>query len=174
MWKSGAAKSNPSSSNPTPQRSRFRGPYRVLVSFAVLFVGLVLIFPAIFKPRVDAPTDLPFGSASSVPIQISNQNFTPLDDLDYSCELSKLTMANGSEITNARALTRGLVRKIPGRKAITVRCESAYIVTFPLKAAEYTLKLQYRTYPWPKLRNSVYRLAAHIDKNGQVTGWKSD
>src|SRR6516225_10498513 len=116
------------SSNPTAQRSSFRGPYRVLLGLAVLFVSLVFIFPIVFKPRVDAPTDLPFGSASSVSVQISNQNVTPIDDVEYSCELSKLTLANGSAITNAKVLTRGVIRKIPGRKAVAVRCESAYIV----------------------------------------------
>ena len=164
----------PGSSNPTAQRSSFRGPNRELLGLAVLFVSLVFIFPIVFKPRVDAPTDLPFGSASSVSVQISNQNVTPIDDVEYSCELSKLTLANGSAITNAKVLTRGVIRKIPGRKAVVVRCESAYIVTAPLKAAEYTLTLRYRAYPWPKLRSSVHRIAAQINSNGQVTGWKSD
>src|SRR5215469_4978010 len=151
MWKSRARKSASRSSNPTVQSSSFRGPYRVLLGLAALFVSLVLIFPVVFKPRVDAPTDLPFGSASSVSVQISNQNVTPLDDVEYSCELSKLTLANGSAINNAKVLTRGVIRKIAGRKAVVVRCESAYLVAAPLKAAEYTLTLRYRAYPWPKL-----------------------
>jgi hypothetical protein len=154
--------------------SRFRGPYRVLVSLAVLFSGLVFIFPLVFRPRVDAPADLPFGTASSISVQISNQNFTPLDDVEYSCEVSKLTLANGSAVLNAKVLTRGVIRKISGRKAVAVHCESAYIVTFPLKAAEYSLTLRYRTYPWPKLHSSVYRIAAQINSNGQVTGWRSN
>jgi hypothetical protein len=174
MWKSGAPKSDPQSSSPTAQRSRFRGPYRVLVSLAVLFVGLILIFPLVFRPRVDAPTDLPFGSASSVSVQISNQNVTPLDDVEYSCELSKLTLANGSATNNEKVLTRGVIRKIPGRRAVTVRCESAHILTVELKAAEYTLTLRYRPYPWPKPHSSTYRIAAQINSNGQVTGWRSD
>jgi hypothetical protein len=146
----------------------------VLLGLAVLFVGLVFIFPVVFKPRVDAPADLPFGSASSVSVQISNQNVTPLGDVEYSCEISKLTLSNGSAINNAKVLVRGVIRKIPGRQATVVHCESAYIVTVPLKAAEYILTLRYRAYPWRKLRTSVYLIAAKISSNGQVTGWRSD
>lgn len=144
----------------------------MLVALAVLFIGLVLISPLVLEPRVDAPADLPFGSASSVSVQISNRNVTPLDDVEYSCELSKLTLANGSAIGNAKVLVRGVIRKFPGRRATIVHCESAYIVTVPLKAAEYTLVLRYRTYPWPKLHSSTYRIAAKISSNGQVTGWR--
>jgi hypothetical protein len=45
-------------------------------------------------------------------------------------------------------------------------------VNGPVKAAEYTLTLTYRAYPWPQLRTGVYRFAAQIDGTGHVTGWK--
>ena len=50
----------------------------------------------------------------------------------------------------------------------------AYIQNAPLKAAEYQLTLKYRAYPWPRLRTAVYRIAAKVNGEGQVTGWKSD
>ena len=172
MWKSGGSKPESVSSDPPAQKSRFRGPYRLLLVFLVLFVALFLVFPAIFSPRIDLPNELKFGSASGLTVQVSNQNFTPLNNIEYSCELSKLTSSNGSAITDAKVLTRGIIRKIPGRNAVTVRCESAYIITVPLQVAEYKLTLKYRASPWPQLRTSEYRIAAQLDSRGQVTGWK--
>jgi hypothetical protein len=174
MWKSGGTKPENESPNPALQRSRFRGPYRVVLVIAVLFVALVLVFPILFAPRVDAPADVKFGTVSAVTVQISNQNLTPVDDVEYNCELSKLTLANGAAVSNAKALVQGVIRKLPGRKAITVRCESSYLVTNPLKAAEYQLTLKYRAYPWRKVRTSVYRIAAQINSSGDLTGWKAE
>jgi len=139
---------------------------------AVVFVSVVFIFPIIFEPGVEPPAELQFGSPFSMAVQISNQNMTPLTDVEYSCEVSKLTLANGSAVTDAKVLIRGAIRRIRGRQAITARCETAYIVNAPLKAAEYKLTLTYRTYPWPQHRTRVYRIAAQINGNGQVTGWK--
>jgi hypothetical protein len=139
---------------------------------ALLFATVVFIFPIIFGPRVEPPTELQLGSPSSVAVQISNQNVTPLTDVEYSCEVSKLTMANGSAVTDAKVLVRAAIRKIQGRQAIGAHCETAYIVSAPLKAAEYKLTLTYRAYPWPQHRTSVYRLVAQLNGNGQVTGWK--
>jgi hypothetical protein len=173
MWKSGGAKPANVSPDPPVQRSRFRGAYRVLITVVVLFVALVLVFPILFAPRIDAPTDVKFGTASALTVQISNQNFTPLNDLEYDCELSKLTLANGSAINNAKVLVRGVIRKLPGRKAIAIHCESAYLVTDQLKAAEYQLTLKYRAYPWPKLRTSIYQILAQFNSSGDLTGWKS-
>lgn len=173
MWKSGGSKPEDAPPDPAVRRSRFRGPYRVLLTVAVLFVALVLVFPILFAPRVDAPTDVKFGTVSAVTVQISNQNLTPLNDVQYDCELSKLTLANGSAISNARALVRGVVRRLPGRKAIAIHCEGAYLVTDPLKAAEYQLTLRYRAYPWRKLRTTVYRISAQFNSSGELTGWKS-
>lgn len=67
---------------------------------------------------------------------------------------------------------RGAVPKLGGRRAMAARCETAYLVTEPLKAVEYKLTLGYRAYPWPQRRTDVYRIAAQIDRSGQVTGWK--
>ena len=172
MWKSGGSKPEAVSPKLRPPRSRFRGPYRVLLSMALLFATVVFIFPIIFKPGVEPPAELQFGRPFSVAVQISNQNVTPLTDVEYSCEVSKLTMANGSAVTDAKVLVRAAIRKIQGRQAIGAHCETAYIVSAPLKAAEYKLTLTYRAYPWPQHRTSVYRLVAQLNGNGQVTGWK--
>jgi hypothetical protein len=139
---------------------------------ALLFATVVFIFPIVFRPGVEPPTELQFGRPLSVAVQISNRNVTPLTDVEYSCVVSKLTMANGFAVTDAQVLVRGAIRKIQGRQAIAAHCETAYIVNAPLQAAEYKLTLAYRTYPWPQHRTSVYRIAAQLDGKGQVTGWK--
>jgi hypothetical protein len=155
-------------------RSRFRGPFGLLLGMAVLFVSVVLILPILFRPGVDAPADVEFGSPFSVGVQISNQNVTPLTDVAYTCEVSNLTLADGSIVGNVKVLTRGSIRRIRGRQGVPARCEMAYIQNAPLKAAEYQLTLKYRAYPWPQLRTAVYRIAAKVNGEGQVTGWKSD
>jgi hypothetical protein len=71
---------------------------------AVLFVTVFFIFPIVFKPGVEPPTQLPFGSPFSMAVRISNQNpFTLLTDVEYSCEVSKLTLATGADVTDAKA-----------------------------------------------------------------------
>jgi hypothetical protein len=162
----------PSGSPPPARRSRFRGAVRLLIALAALFVVVVLLFPLIFAPRIDVPTDLPFGNPSSLSAQISNQNMTPLMDVEYTCELAKLTLANGSAVPNEQVLIRGAIRKIDGRGGALARCQAAYLVTAPLQAAEYKLTLAYRAYPWRRRRTSVYRIAAKIDSKGEVKGWK--
>ncbi|MGA2116157.1 MAG: hypothetical protein ABSH56_15565 [Bryobacteraceae bacterium] len=139
---------------------------------AVVFLTVIFIFPVVFDPRIEPPAEVQFGSPFSVAVRISNQNVTPLTNVEYGCEVSKLTLADGSTVRNAKILIRGIMAKIPGRRAITARCESAYVVNAPLKAAEYKLTLTYRSYPWPRQRTNVYRIAARIDGNGQVTGWR--
>ena len=172
MWRSGGIKPESVAPELPAPRSRFRGPYRLLLAMAIFFVTVVFIFPLIFKPGVEPLTPSQFGSPFSMAVQISNQNLTPLTDVEYSCELSKLTLANGSAIGDAKVLIRGAVRKIEGRQAITAHCETSYIVNAPLHAIEYKLTLTYRTYPWPQRRTNVYRIASRINGNGQVTGWK--
>ena len=172
MWRSGGIKLESGSPGLPASRSRFRGLYRVLLIVAALFAIVVFIFPVIFNPGVEVPSEVQFGSPSAVTVQISNQNMTPLTDVQYSCEVSKLTLANGSAVPDAKALVRGAIRKIRGRQAIPARCETAYLVTAPLQSAEYQLTLTYRIYPWPQHRTNVYRIAAQIDGNGQVRGWK--
>jgi hypothetical protein len=172
MWKSGGIKQDSASPQLPAPRSRFRGPFRLLASAAVLFVTVVFIFPVVFKPRVEPPAVSPFASPFSIALQISNQNMTPLMDVEYSCQVSKLALANGSIAGDAKVLVRGAMRKMPGRQAIAARCETAYIPNAPLSALEYQLTLAYRMYPWRQRRKSVYRIDAELNKEGQVTGWK--
>jgi len=174
MSRSSRSRAEPASPQSSAPRSLFRPLYRVLLSMLVLFVAMVFVFPIVFRPRVDVPADLRFASPSSLAVQISNQDLTPLTDVEYACKVSKLTLANGAEVTDANVLNRGAIRKIPGRRAITARCQTAYLLTAPLKTAEYTLTLTYRAYPWPRQRTSVYRIAARFDRNDQLTAWKID
>jgi hypothetical protein len=160
---------------PTPRaRSRFYGAYRLLLALAALALVVLFIFPLIFSPGVQAPTDVQFGSPSALQVQISNQNLMPLKDLEFSCEISKLDLVQGSPASNAQALVRGSLKQLEGRRAITAPCETAYLVTSPVKAVEYKLTITYRMYPWPYRRTHVSHIAARISGNGQVTGWKVD
>ena len=172
MWRSGGIERAFQPPKDPASRSRFRGPYRALLILAMVFVTVVFIFPIVFDPRIEVPAEVQFGSPFSMAVQISNQNVTPLTNVEYGCEISKLTLANGSAVSDAKVLTRGAIRKIQGRHAIAARCESAYIVNAPLKTAEYKLTLSYRAYPWPRQRTTVYRIAAQINGRGDVTGWR--
>jgi len=158
------------SNSPSP-KSRFRRFY-LLLSLAVLFAVVLFVFPMLFGPRIDVPTDVQFASPSSLTVQISNPNLTPFTDVEYSCEASKLTLADGSQVADAKVLNQGTIRKLEGRRAITARCQTASLLTAPLRTAEYALKLTYRTYPWRQERTKVYRIAAQLDRNGQITAWK--
>src|SRR5215469_3625039 len=172
MRRSGANKRDSASPERPEKRSRFRGPYRILLAMAVLFATVVFVFPIAFRPGVEPPADLQFGNPSAVAVQISNQNLTPFTDVDYTCELAKLILADGSAATNAQVLIRGVIRKMEGRRAAIVRCEAAYIVTAPVHAVEYRLTIEYRPYPWRLRRSGVYQIVAQINGNGQITGWK--
>ena len=157
----------------TPRaRSRFYGAYRLLLALAALALVVLFIFPLIFSPGIQAATDVQFGSPSALQVQISNQNLMPLKDVEFSCEVSRLDLAQGSPASNPQALVRGSIKNLEGRRAITAPCETAYLVTSPVKAVEYKLTITYRMYPWPYRRTKVSRIAARIDGNGQVTGWK--
>jgi hypothetical protein len=145
---------------------------RLLLMMAVLFVTVVFIFPLVFKPGIEPPAQTPYGSPFSVTIRVSNRNVTPLTDVEFGCVITNLTLATGTEVTDAKILMRGTLRRFQGRRAIGVPCETAYVVNAPIKAAEYTLTLTYRTYPWQRFRTGVYRIAAQIDRAGRVTGWK--
>jgi hypothetical protein len=159
----------------TPRaRSRFYGAYRLLLALAVLALAVLFIFPLIFSPGVEAPAEVQFGSPSRLQVQISNQNLMPLKDVEFSCELSRLDLAQGSPPSNAQALVRGSLKNLEGRRAITVPCETAYLVTSSLKAVEYKLTITYRMYPWPYRRTKLSYIAGQINGNGQVTGWKVD
>jgi hypothetical protein len=175
MWKSGGVKPAHVSPNLAAPRPALSGLYRLLLMVAALVATVVFIFPIVFEPRVEPPNQLQLGSPFSMAVRISNQNpFMPLTDVEYSCEVSKLTLATGAEITDAKALIRGTLRKFEGRKAITASCETAYMVNAPIKTAEYKLTLTYRMYPWPQHHTSLHHIAAQLDRNGRVTGWSLD
>jgi hypothetical protein len=175
MWKSGGVKPEPMSPKLLAPRSALSRAFLLPLMLAVLFVIVVFVFPVVFKPAVEPSTQLTFGSPFSMAVRISNRNpFTPLTDVEYNCEISKLTLAAGAEVTDAKVLIRGTLRRFEGRKAIAASCETAYVVNGPIKAAEYKLTLTYRMYPWPQHRTNVYHIAAQIDGNGHVTGWSVD
>lgn len=174
MWRSGGVKSESTPPAPAAPKLRVRVAFRILIAIAGLGAAVFFIFPAAFNPRVDVPTKLPFASPSSVMVQISNLNLTPLLHLEYSCDVSQVTLANGSQPADAKVLMRGSILKLGGRHAMAARCETAYLVTDPVKKIEYKLTVRYQAYPWPKQRTDVYRISAQIDGRGQVTGWKLD
>ncbi|MGD1094857.1 MAG: hypothetical protein ABSB35_23045 [Bryobacteraceae bacterium] len=159
---------------PAPRNDLSRG-YRLLLMLGTLFAIVFLIFPIVLTPGVEPPAHLAFANALSMTVRISNQNpFTPLTDVEYSCEIWQVTLANGDEVTDANVLTRGSLQEFDGRRTIIAPCETAYVVNAPIKWAEYRLTLTYRAYPWHQYRSSVYHIAARIDENGHVTGWRLD
>ncbi|HEY7387016.1 MAG TPA: hypothetical protein VH640_00780 [Bryobacteraceae bacterium] len=157
---------------PVHTESRFRRFAPLLLSLAAVAVAVFLIFPLVFPPHVDVAGSVQFASPSSMVVQISNQNLTPLTDIQYTCEVLRITLANGSPVSNAKVLTRGVIHKLPARQAVTVRCESAYILGAAIKSAEYQLTIKYRTTPVPHSGASVYRIDAIVNSKGEVTGWK--
>lgn len=161
-------------SPPPVRRLRFRGAFRLILVLAVLAAMVIFVFPLVFGPRVDVPANVDFGTPSSVQVQISNQNLTPLLDVAYTCELSRLNLANGSTVPNEKVLVRGSVRKIDGRSGAAARCQAAYLVTSPLQAAEYKMTITYHAYPWHRQRTSIYTIAAKVSAKGDVIGWKLD
>jgi len=142
------------------------------MTMAVVFGIVFFIFPLVFPIRIDVPEKVQFGSASSVMFQISNENLSPLRNVEYSCEVSKVTLANGSGVNDANVLSRGDIPRIAARSAVRGRCQTAYILTSPLKAAEYKLTVSYRPYPWQRRRTRVAQISAQISGDGQVTGWR--
>jgi hypothetical protein len=172
MWKSGGADPRSVSAEPQRPRSRLRGITQLVLTLAVASALVVFGFPLISALRIDVPTDIRFGSASSMTFRITNPNLTPLTDVEYSCEVSQLTLANGSAINDAKVLNRGSIRKLTGRHAVAGHCQAGYLITTPLKAAEYQLRVTYRSYPWPQQRTNVYRISAQFNTKSEVTGWK--
>ena len=106
--------------------------------------------------------------------RISNQNLTPVTDIEYSCEVLNLMRTDGNAVKDANVLNRGEIRRIAGRHAVAGRCQTAYLITAPLKAADYKLVVVFRAYPWPQRRTSVYRISAQMNAKSEVTGWKLD
>jgi hypothetical protein len=146
--------------------------YRVLLMFAIFFIVIVFVFPVVFEPGVETPPTQPFGNSLSLTLRLSNQNVTPLLNVEYTCQATQLVLANGRQIEDAAVVNRGSIRRLQGRKAIAVPCEAAYIITDPIKSAVYKLALHYRPYPWPQTRTSEYYFGAVVDAAGHVTGWK--
>ena len=147
---------------------------RVAVTFGVVAAVVILLFPLVFDIRVDVPGKVQFASASSMMFQISNQNLTPVADVAYSCEVARFTVANGTAVTDANVLNRGNVRRIGGRRAVAGRCQTAYLITSPLKTAEYKVTVTYRAYPWRRVRTRVWKIAAEFNAKSEVTGWKAE
>jgi hypothetical protein len=156
------------------RKSGLRAGIRLVVTMGVVAAVVFFAFPILFAPRVDVPEKVQYGSASSVMFQIANQNLTPLRAVEYSCEVSRLTLTNGSAVTDANVLDRGRFPRIAGRHAARGRCQTAYILTMPLKAAEYKLTVTYSAYPWPERRMLTVRIAAQFGAKNEVTGWKAD
>ncbi len=148
-----------------------RGIYRALTMLATFFVVVLLIFPVLFAPAVDLPYPLLPANPTSLTVKISNENLTPLTNFEYTCELGALDLKNGVHVTDATVVNKGHIVKFQGRKAITARCETAYLVNAPIKDADYKLTLNYRVYPWNKEYTKEYRLAAVVDGSGHVTKW---
>ncbi len=171
MWRSSGIHQS-SAPQKTSARPGLRVLLRVFLTLAVVALIVVFLFPVLFEPHIDVPAHLQFASPSGMMFQISNQNLTPLTNLEYTCEVSKVILANGSALADANVLSRGNVRKIAGRRAVAGRCQTGTIVTAPVKTVEYKLTLTYRAYPWPQLRRHVSQISADINAKGEVTGWK--
>ena len=174
MWRSGGVGRVSASAEVPRETSRFRARLTLLLTIGVLFLIVVFIFPLIFQLRIDVPANVQFGSASSMMFEIANQNLTPLTNVEYSCEVSNLILLNGSTVKDANVLSRGSFRKIGARRGAAGRCQTAYLLTAPLKAMEYKLTITYRTYPWPQERTRAARITAQLNGKGEVTGWKLD
>jgi hypothetical protein len=155
-------------------RSRWRTRVSVLVSILAVFLVVIFVFPVAFPLRIDVPAQVQFGNPSSLMFQISNQNLTPLTNIEYRCAVAQLTLANGSPVKDVNTLSQGYIPRIGGRHGVTGRCQTAYFVPGPLKTAAYELTVTYRPYPWPKRRTQVVRISALLDGKGELAGWKVD
>ena len=174
MAKSAGIPRSPLPAGVADPRSRWRTRVTLLLSIILVFLVVVFIFPVAFPLRIDVPAKVQFGNASSVMFQISNQNLTPLTNVEYKCAVSQLTLASGSPVKDVATLSQGYISKIGGRHGVTGRCQTAYFVPAPLKTAEYQLTVTYRPYPWPRPRTQVVRISALLDAKGELTGWKVD
>jgi hypothetical protein len=153
------------------RRSSLYGAYRLLLTVAVFMAAVGLVFPLVFKPSVEPPDNLTTGNPLSIHVLVANQNMTPITDVEYTCEVSKLTQPDGTAIAGANTLVRSTILKIPGREALREPCETTYVAGGPIQAAEYKVTISYRMYPWPTNRTAVYYVVAHVAGSGRVTGW---
>lgn len=171
MVKSGGAQPLPA--NPTGTSSRFRAPLSLLLTLAVVFLIVVFGFPIVFQLQIEVPSHVQFASASSVMFEIANQNLTPLTNVEYTCELSRLITPKGAP-PQPKVVSRGRFPKVGARRGVTGRCQTGYLVPPPVKTVEYQLTITYRAYPWPQQRTRVARISAQISGKGEVTGWQVD
>ncbi|GEM_PF-3200370 len=156
----------------TRSKSRLRARVYLLLTLAFVFLIVAFLFPLVFGLQIEVPSRVPFGSASSMAFEIANQNLTPVTNVEYTCEIAKLVTASGAPIHEPRVLSRGNFRKIAGRRGVTGRCQTGYLITAPLRTAEYQLTVTYRVYPWPQPFTRTARLSAEINGTGEVIGWK--
>ncbi|HLK50416.1 MAG TPA: hypothetical protein VKT49_19885 [Bryobacteraceae bacterium] len=156
------------------RRSGLGAGIRLAVTLSIVAAVVFFAFPILFAPRVEVPEKVQYGSASSVMFQIANQNLTPLRAVEYSCEVSRLVLTSGAAVRDANVLNRGRFPRIAGRRAALGRCQTGYIVTMPVKAAEYKLTVTYTAYPWTARKVLTVRIAAQFDAKNEVTGWKTD
>lgn len=171
MWRSGGAKSEPLAPRAA---SRLRARLYLALTLAVVFLIVVFLFPLIFELRIDVPSQVQFGNASSVMFEIANQNLTPLTNVEYTCEISTLITANGPPVSAPPVLSRGRFPKIASRQGVRGQCQAGYLITASVKTVEYRLTVTYRASPWPQQRTRVARISAQINGKGEVTGWKLD
>jgi hypothetical protein len=153
------------------ERPRRAGPYRAVLLLAALIVGALVLFPALFGPNVETPPAAFSFDPFSLAVRITNQNVTPLTQVQYTCEATLVELATGLQLDDAKVVDHGNIPKLQGRHAITARCGTAYVINAPLKAAEYRLTLKYRGFPWPRERANEYHFAAVVDSSGRVTKW---
>src|SRR5690242_5068248 len=169
MWRSGGVKLDPAAPR---AGSRLRARLSLGISLAVAFLIVVFLFPLIFELRIDVPSQVQFGSPSSVMFEIATQNLTPLTNVEYTCEISTLITSAAPPLSAAPVLSRGRFPKIASRQGVRGQCQTGYLVTAPVKTVEYRLTVTYRASPWPQLRTRIARISAQIDGKGEVTGWK--
>lgn len=169
MWRSGGLKSDPVAPRSV---SRLRARLLLGITLAIVFLIVVFLFPVIFELRIDVPSQVQFGSPSSVMFEIANQNLTPLTNVEYTCEVSTLITANAGPVRATPVLSRGRFPRIASRQGVRGQCQTGYLVTAPVKTVEYRLTVTYRASPWPQLRTRIARIAAQLNGKGEVTGWK--
>ena len=144
---------------------------KALIFLAVMVIAALVVFPLLFGPGVAVPSEVFPGNPFLLEVKLSNENITPLTDVEYTCQAVDVELASGVQVKDAKVLNQGRIRKFQGRRAISARCETAYLIDAPLKKLEFKLSLKYRAYPWPVDQTREYRFAATIDGQGRLTGW---
>jgi hypothetical protein len=144
---------------------------KVLAFVGLFLFAVFVIFPIAFGPGVEDPVSRFPGNPFYLEVKISNENLTPLTNVQYTCQAENVELQSGVKPSDVRVLNQGQIRKFQGRRATTIRCETAYIIDVPVKSAEFHLTLKYTAYPWRIDRAADYRFAAAVDAKGQITKW---